>query len=295
MAPPPVMPNFPPPLPPGWSEHTAPDGWTKYYYNSETKQSTYTRPSFAPLPPTATPGGPSAASGSYSASVVKKKEKKEKPKDRVPIPGTTWTRVTTTEGNVFYFEKESKRSEWTIPDEIKDAVEALEAEEKAKKEEEARLVKEKEEQERLERLREQERVRAEVEEERKRKAAAAAAAAERKRKEREEQSTAEEEPPSKVPKANGPQGDAEENGDEAEYAPVDEEDEEAWQRAVAAEFAEADALAKANAEKEKEEAELAEEEAAKKVFAVPEKVSVSLEEGRALFKVSSWHLISRYC
>ncbi|KAL4929063.1 FF domain protein [Aspergillus undulatus] len=33
----------PPPLPPGWTEHKAPTGHT-YYYNSQTKQSTYTRP-----------------------------------------------------------------------------------------------------------------------------------------------------------------------------------------------------------------------------------------------------------
>ena len=34
------------PLPPGWTEHTAPTGH-KYYYNSETKVSTYTRPGVA--------------------------------------------------------------------------------------------------------------------------------------------------------------------------------------------------------------------------------------------------------
>ncbi|KAF2135899.1 uncharacterized protein K452DRAFT_329983 [Aplosporella prunicola CBS 121167] len=33
----------PPPLPPGWSEHKAPTGHS-YYYNAETKQSTYQRP-----------------------------------------------------------------------------------------------------------------------------------------------------------------------------------------------------------------------------------------------------------
>ncbi|KAL4804350.1 hypothetical protein BDV18DRAFT_162114 [Aspergillus unguis] len=33
----------PPPLPPGWTEHKAPSGHT-YYYNAQTKQSTYTRP-----------------------------------------------------------------------------------------------------------------------------------------------------------------------------------------------------------------------------------------------------------
>ncbi|KAF1349826.1 hypothetical protein BDV97DRAFT_267863, partial [Delphinella strobiligena] len=35
------------PLPPGWTEHTAPSGH-KYYYNAQTKQSTYTRPAPAP-------------------------------------------------------------------------------------------------------------------------------------------------------------------------------------------------------------------------------------------------------
>lgn len=34
------------PLPPGWTEHKAPSGHT-YYYNSETKQSTYTKPTDA--------------------------------------------------------------------------------------------------------------------------------------------------------------------------------------------------------------------------------------------------------
>ncbi|KAI9835941.1 MAG: hypothetical protein M1819_001839 [Sarea resinae] len=38
--------NAPAPLPPGWTEHKAPTGHS-YYYNAETKQSTYTRP-FAP-------------------------------------------------------------------------------------------------------------------------------------------------------------------------------------------------------------------------------------------------------
>lgn len=38
------------PLPPGWTEHTAPTGH-KYYYNAETKVSTYTRPGGPPPPP----------------------------------------------------------------------------------------------------------------------------------------------------------------------------------------------------------------------------------------------------
>ncbi|KAL2002409.1 hypothetical protein VTN02DRAFT_6833 [Thermoascus thermophilus] len=40
----------PPPLPPGWTEHRAPSGHL-YYYNAETKQSTYTRPVAQPAAP----------------------------------------------------------------------------------------------------------------------------------------------------------------------------------------------------------------------------------------------------
>lgn len=51
----------------------------------------------------------------------------EKPREKVPIPGTDgWLRVTTTHGNVFYAQKKTKRSEWTIPDEIRPQVVALE-------------------------------------------------------------------------------------------------------------------------------------------------------------------------
>ncbi|KAI1387122.1 uncharacterized protein F4822DRAFT_429882 [Hypoxylon trugodes] len=41
--------SIPPPLPPGWTEHKAPTGHT-YYYNANTKESTYTRPTPSPLP-----------------------------------------------------------------------------------------------------------------------------------------------------------------------------------------------------------------------------------------------------
>ncbi|ESZ91400.1 hypothetical protein SBOR_8219 [Sclerotinia borealis F-4128] len=50
-------PTLPPPLPPGWTEHKAPTGHT-YYYNTENKQSTYTRPASIvapPLPPAPDP------------------------------------------------------------------------------------------------------------------------------------------------------------------------------------------------------------------------------------------------
>ena len=52
----------------------------------------------------------------------------ERPKEKVPIPDTDgWLRVTTTHGNVFYAQKKSKRSEWTVPDEIREQVERFEA------------------------------------------------------------------------------------------------------------------------------------------------------------------------
>ena len=77
-------------------------------------------------------------------------KKKEKPKVKTPIPGTEWLRVTTTEGNIFYTHTVKKHSVWTVPEEIKDAVEALEKDEqekaeqaaKAKVEEEARRAEE---------------------------------------------------------------------------------------------------------------------------------------------------------
>lgn len=181
--------------------------------------------------------------------------------------------MTTNEGNVFYFEKESKRSEWSFPEEIKEEVSVLEAEEQTRREEVEREEKEMAEAERLERVRERERVRAEVEEERKRKAM--------KRKEREENGE-EPEPDSKVARKGGEEG---EDGDGGEFGPQNEEDEEAWMKAVAAEFADADKAVEEEKIKDKETLEREEEEAAKKVFSVPEKVNVTLEEGRALFKV----------
>ncbi|KAF2438167.1 hypothetical protein P171DRAFT_424263 [Karstenula rhodostoma CBS 690.94] len=66
----------PPPLPAGWTEHTAPSGHV-YYFNKETKKSTYTRPvatappvlASAPLPPppASLPARPPASLGADSA------------------------------------------------------------------------------------------------------------------------------------------------------------------------------------------------------------------------------------
>lgn len=119
-------PYAPPPLPFGWTEHlskwflvrlysvfnsTGPTG-QPYYFNVNTKESTYVRPI---LPPMAQPLA---------------KKKKEKPLVKTPIPGTDWLRVKTTEGNIFYSHKIKKESIWHVPDEIKAEVEALEKQER---------------------------------------------------------------------------------------------------------------------------------------------------------------------
>ncbi|WVR07149.1 hypothetical protein IAU60_004190 [Kwoniella sp. DSM 27419] len=282
MGAPPMMPNFPPPLPAGWSEHRAPDGVTPYYYNAQTRESTYTRPSaFPPFPPTGQ-HVPFAGPGVQAAPAVaenEKKKKKEKPKVKVPIPGTGWTRITTSEGNVFYFEKESKRSEWTVPDEIKDAVAALEEEEKAAEEVKAKEERDRIEAERVEKLRELERIRLEVEEEKRKRAAEA----EKKRKERDEVDGAQERD-TKLAKVDGEEGQRGDNAEEGDMGPTDEQDEAEWMKAVAAEFAAADQAAEEEKQRTAEDIKKDEEEAAKKVFAVPAKVQVSQEEGRALFK-----------
>ena len=241
---------------------------TKYYYNATTKESTYTRP-------VAVFGQQPAASAGASASSEPKKpkkEKKEKAKEKVPIGETGWQRVTTNEGHTFYFHKETKRSEWTVPDEIAGEVKKMDEEAERLKREEAEREKAKKEEERLARIREVERIRAEIAEERKRKAAE------------------EEQAPAKKAKVEA---------DEEKYAPEGEEDEEAWQRAVAAEFAEKDQKAKEDEAEAQEKLKEEEAEAAKKVFAVPKQVNVSLDEGRALFKVglvllsvlAIWHMM----
>ncbi|GJJ06330.1 hypothetical protein Clacol_000521 [Clathrus columnatus] len=137
----PLFSGFLPPLPPGWTEHTAPGG-QPYYYHVATNQSTYVRPLPVPgvIPNAIIPG-------------ALPKNKKEKPVAKTPIPGTSWLRVKTTEGNLFYTHKERKESVWEVPDEIKEKVAQLEQEEK-----------EREQQEVEEKLRQEEETRRQVEE-----------------------------------------------------------------------------------------------------------------------------------
>ncbi|KAI0268205.1 Hsp90 protein-domain-containing protein [Gloeopeniophorella convolvens] len=189
--------------------------------------------------------------------------KKEKPKIKTPIPGTDWLRVETNEGNVFYTNKTQKKSVWIVPDEIQEAVELLEKQEgenraRADQEAQERSLKDAE----AEREREIERVRSEVQEAVKRKA--------------EEDLPLDEIIVSKKPRVE----DQEEDEDEDE----DESEEEEWQKEAAAQLAK-----EAEEEKKRQEEEAAQEEEARKAkenaprVPVPDRVDLSIEEGKALF------------
>ncbi|TFY72957.1 hypothetical protein EVG20_g20 [Dentipellis fragilis] len=248
MSAPPFIPNVPPPLPPGWSEHLGPNG-QPYYYNAQTTESTYVRP--LPAFPVAAP--------------APAPKKKEKPQTKIPIPGTDWLRVKTNQGNVFYTHKVKKESVWTVPDEIKDAVEALEVKEaeelqkasEAKQGEAARRAEE-------ERRREIERIRAEVSDAVKRKA--------------EEDVPLEEVVVSKKARVE----DVEEDEDESE--------EEEWQKEAAAQLAaEAEEErqireAEEKRAKEAEQEEKRQEQERAQQLNMPDRVDLSIEEGKALFK-----------
>ena len=103
-----------PPLPPGWTEHAAPDG-TAYYHHRASGQSTYTRPVL--------PGNHAARPAPAPAA-----KPKEKPARKTIIPDTDgqWARVVTTAGNTFYTHLARKESVWTVPAEIAQQVAACE-------------------------------------------------------------------------------------------------------------------------------------------------------------------------
>jgi hypothetical protein len=199
------------------------------------------------------------------------KKKKEKPLVKTQIPGTDWLRVKTTEGNIFYSHKIKKESIWTVPDEIQDEVEKFEYEESEKQgqpkpnavtvaEEEARKAE-------REISLEVERIKGEVQAMVKRKA--------------EELVSIDEVVITK--KARVEQEEQEEQEEDSES------DEEEWQREAAVQLA-AEAEAERKRLEEMERAQKAAEEEAQRLRAaqinMPERVDLSLEEAKALFKVS---------
>lgn len=219
-----------------------------YFFNTFSRESTYIRP---------LPAFPATA------------PQKEKPKVKTPIPGTDWLRVKTNQGNVFYTNKAKKESVWTVPDEIKDAVELLD---KQEEEDKTHAGKQAQEETRrdvdAEQEREIERLRMEFQEVVKRKA--------------EDISASDEVVISKKPRV-------EDQVDEADGTDDSEEgEEEDWQREAAAQLAreaeEEEQRRREEDEKAKaEEAQRAKESAPQ--ITMPDRVDLSIEEGKALFKV----------
>ncbi|CAL1700963.1 unnamed protein product [Somion occarium] len=252
----PFVPAVVPPLPPGWTEHISPTG-QPYYYYSQTQESTYVRPlPVFPIPPM-----------QGTVPVTHPKKKKEKPLVKTPIPGSEWLRVVTTEGNTFYTHKVKKESVWTVPDEIKEAVAALEKEEAQAAVKKAEDTKRAEEDKKIE----VERIKSEVKDMvGKRKA--------------EKTFPVEEVVISKKPRVEEEESEEEEEEEESE-------EEEEWQREAAAQLAaEAEEQKKIQEEQKKREEEekakqLAEAEAQKnRPLHMPDRVDLSVEEAKALFK-----------
>jgi len=199
-----------------------------YYFNTLTRESTYIRPIVQSTEP---------------ADNVPKK--KEKPLLKTLIPGTDWLRVTTTEGNVFYSHKIRKESVWTVPDELKSALEAFQAQEAQSSKVEHSSEEPSKQTEHI-----------------KRKA--------------EEPVPVDEVVTNKRAKIVDEKEDTSE--DESE------EEEEDWQREAAEQLA---AEAEEERLRKEQEAELAAERAQKAAeVVVPARVDLSIEEGKALFKVS---------
>ncbi|KAJ8455308.1 hypothetical protein ONZ51_g12521 [Trametes cubensis] len=257
--PPPVF-SVPPPLPPGWTEHLGPTG-QPYYFNAQTGESTYVRPlpAFPIIPQAAALAVPATAAvaGAAAAGTAPKKPKKEKPVVKTPIPGTEWL-----------------RSVWTVPDEIKEAVEQLEREEALKKAEEAEEAAKRAEEERAKGV---ERIQREVHEKvSKRKA--------------EEVMPVDEIVVSKKAKVAGEAEEDEDMGEEDDDDD-DESEEEEWQREAAAQLAKE---AEEEKRRQEEEKKRQEEEARKLKEAekqkgmpqinMPERVDLSIDEAKALFK-----------
>jgi hypothetical protein len=229
--------------------HSGPAGQI-YFFNTATRESTYVRP--LPALPVNVP-------------------KKEKPKLKTPIPGTDWLKVTTNQGNVFYTNKAKKESVWIVPDDIKEAVQLLEKQEEDDRartgsgtQEEAQRGAD------AEQEREIERVRMEVQEVVKRKV--------------EDISPLDEIVISKRPRVGeqveGDTGEVEGTEDE------EESEEEDWQKEAAAQLAKE---AEEEERKQQEEAEKAEDARKAKEstphLPIPDRVDLSIEEGKALFKV----------
>ncbi|KAF9289271.1 transcription elongation regulator [Linnemannia elongata] len=184
-APPPPPPGaFMPPnlLPPGWTEHKAPDGMA-YFYNAASGQSSWVRPTMqqSPIPPPpgngippppgmsgypssqqplyppgmGPPPGPAPVAPALIEETGKgkkgKKPKKEKAVKKTRILESPWFIVETNLENTFFYNKDTKVSIW-IPTPELEIVLAKMGQEATEKIEAERRARDQEEQERLQAL-----------------------------------------------------------------------------------------------------------------------------------------------
>ena len=237
-------------------------GGQPYYFNIHTSESTYVRP--LPTFPIVNPALVTPAPTSKPA--------KDRPLVKTPIPGTDWIRVKTIQGNTFYSHKIEKQSVWVIPDEIKEAADALEKEEQDAAE---RLIREQEEE--AARV-ETERVKAQI-------------AKETAKRKAHDPVPVDEVIISKKARVDD-EPDDEDMDDEEEDSGSDDEEEEEWQKEAAAQLA-AEAEEHERQRKEEEEAEqkrimdedILKEEYKTQQLNMPAKVDLAPEEAKALFKV----------
>mmetsp|Transcript_19954 Transcript_19954/g.22989 ORF Transcript_19954/g.22989 Transcript_19954/m.22989 type:complete len:810 (+) Transcript_19954:750-3179(+) len=104
-------PTAKPPASP-WSEHTAPSG-QKYYYNGETKESTYTKPKQLTLAATSSASASEAASPKKTKATVSAAANNTPTKNRQHGPWREYTDEKT--GVKYYHNSESKESTYTKP------------------------------------------------------------------------------------------------------------------------------------------------------------------------------------
>ncbi|KAK8152588.1 FF domain protein [Phyllosticta citrichinensis] len=155
------------PLPPGWTEHKAPSGHT-YYYNPETRKSTYQRPGAVPQvappqppapsfpqnvypgpPPHQQPGlnpqfaqqhfpGARGGRGNFRGGHHqdrRRHEPQDRPKHKYTIPGCSpWLLVKTKLGRRFVHNPETNESFWKFPADVMKGVIEFDRIEREKKE-----------------------------------------------------------------------------------------------------------------------------------------------------------------
>ncbi|EDR12401.1 glu-rich pro-rich WW domain-containing protein [Laccaria bicolor S238N-H82] len=180
---------------------------------------------------------------------------KERPLVKTPIPGTDWLRVRTTEGNTFYSHKIRKESVWIVPEEIESDVKAFEQQEREREDMSSRNK---------------------PVGENKLESSQGHEGRKSVKRKIDHSVPLDEVEISKRAKV-------EEEEEESEESDASEEED--WQREAAAQLAEEAAEERKRVEEEERRAKEAEAEAKRTIAVdIPQKVNLSLDEGKALFK-----------